>query len=291
MKTVTRSVPRQRLPATTAAGGAFTLVELLAVIALLAIWAAVLVPALAHTRPGAQVLQCQNNLRQLAYGWKMYSADNSDNLVSSFPGIGSIPPIPTSWCYGNAEDGGPGNYIYDGADPAGIKTGLLWPYVRSLSSYKCPADHRVSSFGVYRGKPILRTFSMSSCLNGRTYGDPGGSWTFGGGSPPPASLKYNMYLKTTQILKPAQTMVILEEEPVSINDGMFIVDEEAGLGLVDLPSLQHSMGFGLNFADGHSQVVTFKDRAKYRPWVPGGYQGHDADWQQIRDFATTLATP
>jgi len=63
----------------TGAGG-FTLVELGVVIATLAIMVAVLLPALAGTRPNAQAFQCLENQRQLILAWQMYAQDNNDIL-------------------------------------------------------------------------------------------------------------------------------------------------------------------------------------------------------------------
>src|ERR1022692_3313797 len=64
---------------------AFTLNELLVVLATLAILAVVLLPALASTQPGsAKVFQCLNNVRQMAVAWTLYAEDNHDRLVNNF---------------------------------------------------------------------------------------------------------------------------------------------------------------------------------------------------------------
>jgi prepilin-type N-terminal cleavage/methylation domain-containing protein len=52
---------------------AFTLVELLAVMAIVSILAALLLPAIARSRREARVIQCKSNLRQIGMSVSMYS--------------------------------------------------------------------------------------------------------------------------------------------------------------------------------------------------------------------------
>src|SRR5258705_9443446 len=61
--------------------GAFTLVELLVVIAIIAILIAVLLPVLSAVRRQAIQLQCQSNLRQIGQAMTMYTQQ-----YGSFPG-------------------------------------------------------------------------------------------------------------------------------------------------------------------------------------------------------------
>ena len=58
----------------------FTLVELLAVVATLAILAAMLLPALARSRQKSSQAECLSNLKQLGHALQMYIDDNEDRL-------------------------------------------------------------------------------------------------------------------------------------------------------------------------------------------------------------------
>ena len=110
--------------------------------------------------------------------------------------------------------------------------------------------------------PLARTVSMNGWMNGLGYGDPGGSTT----ELTPnndAALKHTFYRKEAQLQRPAELWVMIDEDAgettASINDSMFLVDMGAGRGLLDVPARRHANAYGLNFADGHSEIYKLKD--------------------------------
>ena len=143
---------------------AFTLVELLVVMAIIALLAGMLLPSVAKAKTKGQGIQCLNNHRQLMLAWRMYSDDNADELLfaSPSPYYGDTSKDPYTWVLGHM-DFDPDNESNWNVEKD-IKRSPLWPYSgKSTAIWKCPADKSTvtPSAGPFAGRTMPRVRSMS----------------------------------------------------------------------------------------------------------------------------------
>ena len=112
----------------------FTLVELLIVIAIIALLVGILVPTLHNAKRLAQRTQCQANLHSIGIGVTAYAVDNQRMLPTYY--CASTIPFDTFWMRRN--DGGL------------VNLGLVAEYVGSPASFYCPTQDQESSPSISR---------------------------------------------------------------------------------------------------------------------------------------------
>lgn len=137
---------------------AFSLVELLVVIAVLAVLVGLLLPALAGARHTARTARCSAHLRQLVSAWFLYAGDHKDAAM----------PL----AYWTTEDIGTGPQVFwwgthgTPSTPPDFSRGFLAPYLNTTiaanSVLECPAQ----PWGTYRPQGPHRSLTSTFGYNG-----------------------------------------------------------------------------------------------------------------------------
>jgi prepilin-type N-terminal cleavage/methylation domain-containing protein len=134
----------------------FTLIELLVVVAIIAILAALLLPALGKAKDHAVRVKDVNNIRQMVLALTIYGNDNQDNSPWS------------NWLSGDSTNRQGWLYTLNpqayGSAQFDPRTGALWPTLQISNMYFCPRDINVSTFNL-RGQQSS-TYVMNGAVNG-----------------------------------------------------------------------------------------------------------------------------
>ena len=226
---------------------AFTLIELLVVIAMIAVLAALLLPALNSAKAKAQGMQSVSNTRQLSFAWFLYSDDHNGRLAYNLGGSkgGKDPAIKTNlnWVNNNLT----WNLDSDNTNTAMLIESGLGPYTsKSAAIYRCPSDRVLSDDQRAAGwSHRVRSYSMNAMM-----GDAGEISSTGKNNNNP---KYVQFFRITDIPRPSDIFVFVEEHPDSINDGYFL-NVYYKNQWYDLPTSEHGRSAPFAFADGHAQL-------------------------------------
>lgn len=213
---------------------AFTLVELLVVIAIIAILAGLVVSGVSGAHAKSDQSSCLNNLRQLQMAWLMYVDDHRGQVPENYADndTGFWRSSPNSWA-------GRSSATHD-LDETGLKTGAFYRlgYIRSTASFRCPADDSMAIGNNERLSDFRRTRSYS--MNGNFGGRPQESQT--------------VFDRENVGYEASKTFVFVDEHEDSIDDAHFLVWPSPDDRWVNLPSGRHRGSGVFSFADGHAEV-------------------------------------
>jgi len=228
----------------------FTLVELLAVLGIIAVLIAILLPALSRAREHARRLVCTSNQRQLVMAWGLYSNEFKGFIPLGYPDGGTtsatpnnkIDPLFIPWVIGDRRESGAKPYVVWGANSGRdwlIRAGCLFRYLHDERMFRCP-EHD-PNYGI---NEINISYAFNNYLNGA-------------GAPVPK------ILKRAQIRKPAEVFVTIDQ--VDMYMWPKPEDERSGIVYCDWagwtiapPAPRHAWGSCLTFADGHCEYWRWK---------------------------------
>lgn len=220
----------------------FTLVEMLVVLAIIGILAALLLPTIARAKQKAQQTQCLSQTKQLALALQMYTQDNHDclpwpNWGNRFPGWlytpeNNEPPEPSD----------PAEAVYEG--------GSLWQYVKEVKVYWCPLDRTNTPYFPERAEKL-----SSYIMNGGTMG----YYVH-----PPASRTHRLAEMNPGAFATWEPSDNPPFDPAQVfNDGASYPIEDEG------PSQRHGTGCNVSSFDGHAQLLKTSEFEREQGDQPG----------------------
>ena len=213
---------------------AFTLIEILVVIAIIGILSAILFPVFSRARENGRKTACLSNLKQLGTAFLLYQQDSrgklplAGNFQAWAPGNGH-------WVAGKAGTAPADFSLADVSAPfaylgvtdkrhADVDQGALFPYIKSTASYICPSNAD--------GKAKQLSYSMNCALSG---------------------------LSSSRVRSPGDIVLLVDEEYAT--DGFFWALNTGvvtGLGdSTDRLTTKHNGGGNLLFADGHVKYYPY----------------------------------
>jgi type II secretory pathway pseudopilin PulG len=245
---------------------------LLVVIAIIAILAALLLPALSKAKDRANAIACVNNAKQLITAAHVYAVDFNDYWPLNGQGNSTIdlanPPanyVPKVWVEGRE-----GSNLTDQRTADGMvsdRVSLLAPYMgKTKASFRCPADKQ------------LITSGTSSYYRPRSYGmNTFVAWTGAAYHSEPSG-GYRVFPRTTSVTRPADVFVFGELHPFSICRPQFGVHMD-GANVYHIPGNQHRTLSVFAFADGHTESHKWFNARFNNPAIPesdGRWHNHQS---------------
>ncbi len=194
----------------------FTLVELLVVVAILAILAAILFPVFAQVREKARATDCLSSMRQIGMAANLYFQDNDGRLFFHHAGLDEI-----TW------------------------TSRLSPYTRSPRLYICRSDPATALVNPNSGEVVRPSYLLNAYF----------THNFPPQSSEEVEVPENQYTQDDgRIVSAAETLLFCESGIHEQGHNQDDYDAWNGLSTVEplFSTTRHNGGTNYTFLDGHA---------------------------------------
>lgn len=175
----------------------FTLVELLVVVAIIALLVSILLPSLGKAKEQAKMVMCLSNLKGLGLGFGMYTHENNDWYPQSCGAGGYSGPDSPSWDFVTLSYYGNRRMLHCPSDPPNGVPGIFCSRETLWNDYRGDDHYTVGGGTPEKDRRYARSYAMNLniCGQGPSWWDP--TWP-------------RMVHKTSYVTSPADTILLSE---------------------------------------------------------------------------------
>ena len=234
---------------------AFTLIELLIVIVVIAILASLFLPVFAAIQQKANMTKGMNNMRQVGTAFLLYANDNNFTLPGRMADASNqaTPKWPA---------------LLAGTDGSGTPN-ISTNYVGNVQVYIAPGDPSINP-----NRPDLFAFLTNNDVNNC-------SWIMNGYNDLGALTNASVQIRTVNFTSPSETILLGPETPGGVN---FYMDFDNGDNTNVINMAMYNGGSPYLFADGSVRFIT---KTQYLAPAPQGSSDY-GDWLWLSDKNNTV---